>query len=375
MSAVENKNVPSEGSGNTDAEPKSIRRSAYNFVVEINPQVIQFMEEILDYFKKFGPNYMLVGSHVGSSQGLHYHAYVQYPIKKHLTFSKKTTKGAHCEQAFASAQKCVAYIRCQDEKHIEEGVTYGGDYYEYGTMRLNGGFHSMRAEDVARLSNEEMRDLRPQEFLMARKVKREIEQMDADEAFIKELEALKENGPEWRPKKEIIYVTGPSDAGKTVGAQMRELNEGTYKPQEMGKVTFDNNGFAHTFNVNPKTKCLFLEEFRDNTMSLKTFCEFFDKGCSTLNIKGGEIPLASLEKVYLSSIIPIKDLYKNAAVGHESRHQINKRITKYYHVTSDHEWHEVSEDSIEHFDDEELTRDIIFNTFDYKYTDDDLSSY
>lgn len=374
MSSVEN-SVPAEGSGNTRPSPKSISRSAYNFVVEINPQCIPFMEEILDYFKKFGPNYMLVGSHVGSSQGLHYHAYVQYPVKKHLTFSKNTTKGAHCEQAFGSAQKCVAYIRCQDEKHIEEGVTYGGDYYEYGTMRLNGGFHSMRAEDVAKLSYEEMKDLKPQEFIVACRVKREMAQLDADQAYINELAELQAKGPQWRPKKEVIYVTGPSDAGKTVGAQWRELNAGTYKPQEMGKVSIDENGFAHTFNVNANTKCLFFEEFRDNMMTLRTFCDFFDKGCSTLNIKGGDIPVASVEKVYLSSIIPVKDLYAKAAVGHESRHQINKRITKYYHVDSDHEWHEVTANSIEHFNNEKLSRDDVFNNFDYKPIEDVIFSY
>lgn len=366
--------VPAAGSGNTSAEPlvaapakakkestEGVHRSAYNFCCEINPEVIPRLDEVIAYFKKFEPNYILVGSHIGSSQGLHYHLYAQYPKKRHLTFGKRTTCGAHCETSYGSAQANVKYIRCQDEKHLEEGVTYGGDYLEEGVMRLNGGFHDMRAADVADMTYEEMCDLTPMQFLMASKVKKEMKQLKADNAFVDELRQLKENGPSWRPAREVIYVTGPSDAGKTTGAEWKEVSDDKCPIENMGKLSFDKNGFGHTHNVNENTKVLFVEEFRDSMMDLNKFLEFTDKGVTSINIKGGDISLNSVERIYLCSLKPLSTLYRKSCVEYESRHQIYKRISKYYYVDKDHVWHDVEQMR------DDVERDRLFTLFDYKY--------
>ena len=332
-------------------DKKSITRSAYLFCCEINPAVIDKLDDIIAYFKKFNPNYILVGSHIGSSQGLHYHLFAQYPVKKHLTFGKKTTFGAHGEACFGSAQQNVAYIRCQDKKHIEEGVTYGGDYLEEGEMRLNGHFYSMRAREVAEMSTEDMLDLNPIQFNIAAKVKREVQRMEANEAFFAEMSALKEAGPTFHTGKCVHYYTGPSDSGKTVKAKLDAMEK--YDVRDIASVSFDKSGFAHVLGNDTAPKCIVIEEYRDSAMELNKFLEMCDKWATTINVKGSELSTAAVKDIFLCSVKPLHKLYKKATGDrHEDRHQIYKRVQDYKYITSEHEVHSVTagDYAYDHFD-------------------------
>lgn len=336
-------------SGNTTASVgvKSIARSAYMFHVEINPAVVPHLNDVIDYFRQSEPNYMLCGSHVGSSQGLHYHLFVQYPKKTKKTIGKKTTFGAHCAVCYGSAQQNVAYIRCLDEKHKEEGVTYGGDYLEEGTMRLRGGFRSLAAKEVADFSDEELLDLPVMDFLVANKVRNEAKRIEANALYFQEARKIIEQGVHFDNFKKVHYYTGSSRSGKTLTAKLDMWSK--YQPEETMSVTFDDNGFAHCVGNCIDPKALIIEEFRDGDMKLKKFLELTDMYSTTLNIKGSSIPI-NVSDIYIASVIPLKKLYNQATSRFDSSAQIYNRITEYVHMTNSHRRRLVDVNAWEHFD-------------------------
>ena len=338
-------------SGNTTASDgnKSFTRSAYMFCVEINPSCVPHLDDIINYFRHGDPNYILCGSHVGSSQGLHYHLFVQYPKKTTRTIGKRTTFGAHCEVCFASAQQNVAYIRCQEAsgKHEEEGVTYGGDYLEEGTMRLRGGVRTLPAREIADFSDEDMLDLNGMDFLMANKVRNEVKRMEANHEYFNQAHQIIEQGVHFDAKKSVHYYTGSSRSGKTLTAKLDMWKK--HRPEDTMSVTFDDNGFAHCVGncINPKA--LIIEEFRDGDMKLKKFLELTDMYATTLNIKGSSIPV-NVEDIYIASVIPVCKLYQNATTRFDSAAQIYNRITEYVHMTNSHRRRLVDVNAWEHFD-------------------------
>lgn len=338
-------------SGNTIAsDAKSIKRSAYMFHVEINPAVINKLDDVIAYFKTGEPNYILCGSHIGSSQGLHYHLFVQYPKKTTRTIGKRTTFGAHAAVCYGSAQENVAYIRCQDAKHIEEGVTYGGDYLEEGVMRLRGGFRTLPAREVADFSDEELLDLPVMDFLMANKVRNEVKRINANAEYFKQAHEIMEKGVDFKANKNVHYYTGSSRSGKTLTAKIDMWTK--HKPEETMSITFDENGFAHCIGNTIDPKALIIEEFRDGDMKLKKFLELTDMYMTTLNIKGSSIPI-NVEDIYIASVIPLNKLYRTATSKLDSSAQIYNRVTEYIHMTNKHE--------------KKVIKNNVYEDFDYRY--------
>ena len=313
-------NVANTCSGNTVTEqPKSAKKSGYLFHVVINEAVIPQLEKVIEYFKSRDPNYLLVGEHIGKQP--HYHLFAQYPKQKHLTVSKRTTFGARVENCFGSAQDNISYIKCEDGKHKEEGVTYKC-YLEEGEPRFRGNFHELTAEEVGKMTPAELKQLNPYQFCTAMKVQKELRTLDAIE---RENEMLEEMRHGIISKPEIIVYNGASGSGKTYNGFKKaiELEQDNNK---ISNLEISNNFIQVT---KPGADTFVIQEFRDTDIDITKFLELTDIYGSWVNCKG-HFEFLRPKRIIICSAKPVEEWYTYAAG--ESATQIRRRISIRYEV-------------------------------------------
>ena len=288
------------------------------FLLTVNEKSIPFYNQIVDYlthYKAF--NYLLTVEHIGQ-ENKHYHIAVQYtnPIK--LITKEKNTHGAHVEPGrFGSIQQIISYCKCEDKKHINEGITYK-QIEEIGTPRLNGGIRTVR--DAIEASEEDLQEMDMRFYRVAKEIRRDNQEK---EGFLNMLREIKKNE---LSAPEIIYVNGLPGEGKTYGAYVEALKI-EENEEKIGRIHCDNN-FCHFTNEDANT--WIIQEFRPSQLSAANFLELTDKYGFAAPIKGGHFYIRP-KRIFICSVKSPKQIYKD-----ENNKQFLRRITKYYKAVNKH---------------------------------------
>lgn len=292
-----------------------------NFILTLNEATLEFYQDVVEYVTGLSQfQYMLVTEHVGQ-ENKHYHMYLQYRSGKRLTPSR--LHGAHFDPCLGSAQKNIAYLKCEDEKHIREGVT-AILIDERGEPILKGKW------TIKRLREESDDDQIPANlFNINKKIKNEKKSADSFHNMLDEIEKNDLKGPE------VIYFIGKPGYGKTFNAYKYALQR--YNKEDITKVTINNNFFKFTGSINDK--CLIVEEFRASQLHPSSLLQFTDKYGYECPIKG-DYKYVRPECIIICSIIHPSRLYKEE--HDELNEQFTRRITHLYEVEKDHKFKEIS---------------------------------
>lgn len=259
--------------------------SARNFILTLNLASLEYYEDIKQYLTKLtGMQYILVTEHIGQ-ENKHYHIYVQYQRSKKLSVAK--LHGAHIEKSYGSAQKNIAYLKCEDDKHKSLGITYEL-IYEDGEPNLKGGDYSIKGL----LEYEKEEDL-------------------PDYRMYNTWKDLKFNQPkkvsDYRKNVKVYYIQGPSGIGKTNRAfEIAEEFENTHETFT-DMIKFE-KGFYN--GVHMGAKIAIYDDFRDSHMKPSEFINLIDYNKHWMNIKGGSI-LNNYELIIITSVQKLDKLYRN----------------------------------------------------------------
>lgn len=300
-------------------------RNARSFHLVLNEASLEFYEDVKEYLVNLsGFQYLLTTEHIGQDNR-HYHVYVQYGQPK--TLSIRRLFGAHVERSFGSATKNIQYLKCQDEKHIREGIT-AIIIDEIGEPRQRGG-------NVTIGYLKEVNDINEIPAVYYN-IKRKIDQQEeATKKFHSMLDSLRKDSLE--PVK-VIYFIGKPGRGKTYNAYKYAFNLG-YKNEDITKVTIHNNFFEFTGSINDK--CLIVEEFRPSQLHPSSLLQFTDKYGYSCPIKGSH-KYVKPEVIIICSILHPARLYREEK--EELNEQFTRRITHLFEVTNNHSYFEVSLD-------------------------------
>lgn len=320
------KGTPIETSGNTKAEvpPAEVskkapyRVDARTLLLTVNPAQLEHYDELMAYLIGRKPNYIISAWHNGPTHR-HIHIYVQYTEKK--TFSANKMFHVHIKKTTRSAQYSRKYVLALDDKHTRLGVT-ADKIHEQGIMNLNGGFYNIKSKEIADFNGDEMGELGPREFLIANRVQEVMRKQDSEKRF-REMLAERRQGIYKKP--EIIVYNGESDAGKTSAAYNQAFKK--YADEDIARVNFDENGFAHIDGDSGSMKCLIFEEFRDGDMMLRQWLQLCDGTGYRINVKGSDC-FVRPERICFCTTKPLNEWYANAcAKDKENQWQILRRIT------------------------------------------------
>ena len=296
-------------------------RAGRNFILTLNEATLEYYADIKEYLTSLAQfQYYLCCEHIGQ-ENKHYHVFVQYNNTKKLTLAR--LYGAHIEVCRGSAQRNMAYVRAEDEKHVMEGVT-AELIDEEGTPRLRGGNYTVGY--LKDLENDD--ELPAMYFNIHQKIKNKKK---SDEAFYKMLNDIKEDS--LRPIQ-VIYFIGKPGSGKTYNAYKYALDR--YQPDEITKVTINNNFFE--FVGSCKDKCLVVEEFRPSQLHPSSLLQFTDKYGYSCPIKGS-YKYVKPEMIIICSIIDPRNLYREEK--HELNEQFTRRISHLYEVNNNHSYTEI----------------------------------
>lgn len=302
------------------------RVDAKTLLLTVNPAQLEHYDELMAYLLKRKPNYIISAWHNGPTHR-HIHIYAQWPEKK--TFSANKMFHVHIKKTTKSAQYSRKYVLALDAKHERLGVT-ADKILEQGIMNLNGGFYNIKSEEIAKFTDDEMRELAPRELLIARRVQAEIKKMDSEKRF-RDMLAERRQGIYKKP--EVIVYNGESDAGKTSAAYNQAFKK--YADEDIARVNFDENGFAHIDGDSGNMKCLIFEEFRDGDMMLRQWLQMCDGTGYRINVKGSDC-FVRPERICFCSTKPLSEWYNEACTKNkESRWQILRRVTMLCNVYVD----------------------------------------
>lgn len=299
-------------SGNTNTSAIKGR----NFIFTVQESQYEFYDEVKKYLTNLkGFQYWLCCEHHNEDQP-HSHIYVQFTDNKRLSLKK--IKGFHIEPCKGSAQQCIKYLKCEDDKHIKLGIT-ASIYEEIGEPITKGGIQCIK--DIKEASTEELeQNLNPIYYNIAEKIKSKQREEDMFANMLNEIENNDLKGPE------VYYLTGESGTGKTYQAYKLAMSK--YNKQDIGRMLINNNFFKIT---NENAKCFVIEEFRPSQLHASDFLQLIDKYGFNCNVKGGFITVRP-ECFIICSIIPPEEIYKE-----EINKQFRRRITKVYQINERHE--------------------------------------
>lgn len=278
-------------------------------------------QQIHNYMSsKMKPNYTLICEHDGPDYP-HIHCLYQYKNAKIIHGDRLF--GAHIETKVWSPQKYVEYCKGLDKKHTELGIN-STILIEDGELRKSGGFHTIG--EVKKMSIEEINELPAPIHNIAVKI---YEEEHAKQSFFEMLSEIKNNELK---KINVIYAHGDSGYGKTYGAYKLALEK--YEIEEIGRISIHNGFFKFD---NPNAKCFVIEEFRSSQLPASNWLQFTDKYGYNCPTKGG-FQYCRPEMLIICSIIKPQELYSEE--HSELNQQFIRRITEYYEVDEEHNWHQ-----------------------------------
>lgn len=281
-----------------------------NFLLTVNPASLEFYADIEGYLKSLsGMHYYLCTEHVGQEQK-HYHIFVQYQNTKKLVYAR--LHGAHVEKCFGSAQKNIAYCKCEDEGHRAAGVT-AVIIDEDGQPRLKGGNYT-----VGYLKELDNSDELPAVFYNT----------------FNKIQGEKRNRlslGNWRKEVKVYYIQGPSAIGKSQKAE--EIIKKWYNDkgvEDEDEMYFDElkyyNGFYAGVNQEYPTEVAVFDDFRAGEMKPEEFINLIDYRVHNLNIKGSSFK-NNYKLIIFTSVQRLESIYRNVD-EYERREQWERRIEK-----------------------------------------------
>lgn len=269
-----------------------------NFLLTCNPVSLEYYTDIKEYLCGLrGMQYYLCTEHHGQQQQ-HYHIFVQYQNTKKLVFER--LHGCHVEKCFGSAQKNIAYCKCEDEGHRRANVT-ATTIDEEGTPRLKGGNYTVGY--LKELSDD---DELPAVFYNTwKKVKRDNQVVRARD---------------YRKNIKVYWIQGPSGVGKTNKA----IDLAT-EFEEVHDCGTDFIKFVNGFYLGTTTnsRVAIYDDFRDNHMSASEFINLIDYNKHWMNIKGDSF-LNNYNLIIITSVQKFSRIFRN--VDDEPRAQWERRV-------------------------------------------------
>ena len=209
--------------------------------------------------------------------------------------------GAHFKHCYSSAQQNINYLKCLDEKHKREGVTYEL-IDEIGEVKRKGGDWSVAAiRDL-----DEPDELPGHLYNVFKNIKYDFQVSRARD---------------FRKQVKVFWIQGPSGVGKSNRAldMAEEYENSLLCGTDM--ITYI-NGFY--LGVRPTSKIAIYDDFRDSHMKPSEFINLIDYNKHWLNIKNGSI-LNHYNVIIFTSVQRLSKIYRKM-YDDEPRLQWERRI-------------------------------------------------
>lgn len=242
-------------------------------------------------------DYIVAGKEIcPTTKKEHVHIYV------HLTSTYRLSKkilafGAHIEICRGSPKQNIAYVKKD-----------GNIVYEYGKEPHQG---MITIGELKKMSEDEV----PANLQKIKEhVDRKAKKLNDFFQMLDEIEKDDLKAPE------IIYITGESGSGKTYGAYKDAIK--SFPKEKIGKLTIE-NGFVDP--INEEAECFVIEEFRPSQMKASSFLQLTDKYGYSCNVKGSHVHLRP-KRIYICSIIPPEEIYRDEEINAQFLRRITKRI-------------------------------------------------
>lgn len=281
-----------------------------DWMLTLNEKTLEHYEEVKGYLLGLKSlTYFICVEHVGS-QNKHYHILVQF--KNGIKLSLKKLFGAHVEYLRGTPQEALKYLKCKDEKHIEEGVSCVV-IDESGTIRNHG--RILTVNEVIEADKEDLKEMDFRFYNAAIKIKESVNEEETFMGMLEEIEKNELKGPE------VIYIYGEPGSGKTYSAYKYALEH--YDKKDIGKIYISNNFFKF---INEDAKCFVIEEFRPSQCAVAEFLQLTDKYGYTASTKGGFKTIRP-KCIIICCYKHPEELYINQQ---ENNLQFKRRVTKMY---------------------------------------------
>uniref|UniRef100_A0AAU8H7R7 ATP-dependent helicase Rep n=1 Tax=CRESS DNA virus TaxID=3138951 RepID=A0AAU8H7R7_9VIRU len=286
MERVATEVMAAQGPGNTKAVPcaRAVPKGRA-WLLTLNE--VDRYEELLAGLQSYKTmDYLISCKEQAPSTG-HEHIHVYMHFRAPIRLSLKKTAGAHVERCNGSPQQNIAYIE-------KEGVILDelGERPRQGTRNVKDLLDIEKAEDL-----EDWHEYNTWLKLKQRPKK----------VLVKE----------WHKEVEVVYITGPSGVGKSLGAKQLLEERGV---EEMEEVKYE-GGFWH--GVVDGTGAAVYDDFRSSHLSASEFINFIDYNAHSLNVKGGSVR-NRYNLIIITSIQRPEELYRN--MPEEARTQWMRRI-------------------------------------------------
>ena len=275
-------------------------KSSRNFILTLNEKCLEYYADIYHYLTTLaGLVYILVTEHLGTDNK-HYHIYVQYQNSKKLSIKK--LKGAHVEKCYGSAQKNIAYLMAEDDKHREEGVT-AVKIDEQGRPNLKGDYSVETLLDI-----QDKRDLCDYRMYNTWRRLHEEDEADIDVDDIQ--------------KDVLVYwIQGPSGVGKTNRAKDIVRENAEKFGRKVNFIKYENSFYLGVGNAD----VAIYDDFRDSHMKPSEFINLIDYNKHYMNIKGGS-KLNKYKLVIITSVQKLNMIYRRMNDLEEPQKQWLRRI-------------------------------------------------
>lgn len=294
-----------DSANNTKLAPHKYRL----FMITLNLAVLEFFDEIMEYLKSRKMcNYIIACKHnKGHNEETKEHIHIVVQFTNGTTLDLKRMHGAHIDVGkFGSVQCMVNYVK-GETGHDDINDFNAEILEEYGEMNKRGG---KSIKEVKEMTQVERENLPVQYYNIVKKINEE-ENYDIDI-------------DDWHKEVKVIYVDGPSGAGKT---EFTKTLTKQYAKQEKlpPKVNIVKHEGEFWHNIG-SAKIAIYDDFRDSHMSASEFINFIDYNKHTLNVKGGS-KMNEYNLILISSIQNLENIYGNLA--DEPRTQWMRRIIHY----------------------------------------------
>lgn len=272
-------NNGNENSGNTIG--RVFRKKVRNAILTLQKSKFDKTDKIVNYLEHYKAfKYILICEHDGPSEE-HRHIYVQYNNAR--TLDSRYLEGCHLEEALGSAQKCIEYLKAEDNKHIAVGVN-STVIYENGEPTLKGNLNTIsQLKEISDINDVPVRHLNAWQKVKNNKIKIE----------------------DWKKKIKVIYIWGPSGIGKSLSVIRTLIFNDESEFDEVKHV----GDFWHGIGGDCVEGVAVYDDFRDSDLKASEFINFIDYNIHNLNYKEGSAK-NKYNLIIITSIQDPKNIYK-----------------------------------------------------------------
>lgn len=300
-----NISLATQASGNTKPEAVSTSYKCpkkRGFLITFNgDNVTGNYVEMREHFESLKSCEFITACQEYNKKGnLHIHMYVHFKNAYSIpTTLLKKCNNPHIDPERSSPKQCIDYVRKEGEKwakkrEYQKTTMFWPDFGEephQGTLTI---------KELKSIENsDDLPDWK--QYNIWKQLKREHKKTKVNE---------------WKKDVEVIWIQGPSGAGKTKKA-VEIMNE--RKIEEFDEVKHIGEFWHNCDGIG----CAVYDDFRDSHMKASEFINFIDYNTHTLNVKGGSIRNL-YHTIIITSVQDIDSIYSN--MDDEPRQQWMRRI-------------------------------------------------